>query len=399
VLEDPEIERVGHDGKYQMLALGAREDGVWPVPIDFDTQVAAYLLGDGNMSLQRLAFSRVGLESIDPKTFLGSASKAIPFSRAPVEDVAKYASTSADLILRTVEPLRAELEESQLAEIYQDIDLPHVPVLARMERFGVALDRDVLEQLDGDLKERIAAAEQAVYDAVGHEIRIGSPQELSKVLFEELGLPHTRRTKTGYTTDADALEPLRLVHPAVNAILEWRELTKIKSTYVDTLPQQINPRTNRVHTVYNQVTAATGRLSSNHPNLQNIPVRTEVGRLVRRAFVARDCGDDPVFLALDYSQIELRILAHLSGDDELRQAFHEGKDIHRATAATVFKKPESEVTPEDRRRAKVFNFGVLYGLTAFGMSTREGIPVTRPRRSSPPTSRPSPASRHGASER
>ncbi len=374
ILEDPEVERIAHDGKYQMLALGAREDGVWPVPVDFDTQVAAYLLGDTNMSLQRMAFSRTGLESIDPKTFLGSGSKAIPFSRAPIEDVAKYAATNVDLVVRSVEPLRTELEESKLTEIFEEIDLPHVPVLARMERFGVALDRDVLADLNTDLKERIAATEQAVYDAVGHEIKIGSPQELSHVLFEELGLPHTRKTKTGYTTDADALEPLRLVHPVVDAILEWRELTKIKSTYVDTLPQQVNPRTNRVHTVYNQVTAATGRLSSNHPNLQNIPVRTEVGRLVRRAFVARDCGDDPVFLAIDYSQIELRILAHLSGDAELRQAFKDGKDIHRATAATVFKKPESEVNAEDRRRAKVFNFGVLYGLTAFGMSTREGIP-------------------------
>jgi DNA polymerase I len=374
IFEDAEIERVAHDGKYQLLAIGAREDGIEAAGIDFDTQVAAYLLGDSNMSLQRLAFSRVQLETVDPKTFLGSGSKAIPYSRAPIEDVARYAATNVDLTLRSVEPLRQELDESALTEVYEEIDLPHIPVLARMERFGVALDGDQLRELDTALTERIAAAEQAVYDAVGHEVKIGSPQELSTVLFEELGLPKTRKTKTGYTTDADALEPLRAVHPAVDAILNWRELTKIKSTYVDTLPHQVNPRTNRVHTVYSQVTAATGRLSSNHPNLQNIPVRTEVGRLVRNAFVARDCGDDPMFLAIDYSQIELRILAHLSGDEELRRAFHEGKDIHRATASNVFHKPESEVTAEDRRRAKVFNFGVLYGLTAFGMSTREGIP-------------------------
>ena len=374
LFQDSSVERIAHDAKHDMLALGMADSRLWPVSIGFDTQVAAYLLGDANMSLQRLAFTRLRKDTVDPKSFLGNASKAIPFSRAGIADVAKYAAIEADMILRCSSLLRVELEEGSLSGVFADVDMPHVPVLARMEAYGVALDRGVLEELDRELTERIVEAEQAVYAAVGHEIKIGSPQELSVVLFEEIGLPKTRKTKTGYTTDADALEPLRTAHPVVECVLTWRELTKIKSTYLDTLPHQINSRTGRVHTVFSQVTAATGRLSSNDPNLQNIPVRSEVGQLVRGAFVARDCGEDPLLLSMDYSQIELRVLAHISGDEALREAFLQRKDIHRATAANVFKKPEDAVTSEDRRRAKVFNFGVLYGLTAFGMSTREGIP-------------------------
>ncbi|MGE3857557.1 MAG: DNA polymerase I [Dehalococcoidia bacterium] len=374
LLLDPAVRRVAHEGKYVTLALAESPEHLWPAAIDFDTQIAAYLLGDSSMSLQRLAFDRLGVQTVDPKTVLGTASKAITFAQASIEDVGRYAAIDADVTLRASDVLAKALEENSLDRVYREIDLPHLPVLARMERFGIAMDASVLADLDRVLTERIAEAERAVYDAVGHQIKIGSPQELSYVLFDELGLPKTRKTKTGYTTDADALEPLREVHPVVNAILEWRELTKIKSTYVDTLPHQVNPRTGRVHTVFSQVTAATGRLSSNDPNLQNIPVRTEIGNLVRRAFVARDCGEDPVLLSADYSQIELRVLAHISGDAELRRAFAERKDIHTATGARVFKKPESEVTRDDRNRAKVFNFGVLYGLTAFGLSTREGIP-------------------------
>ena len=374
VLLDPAIEIVAHDAKYATLALAESPEHVWPTSINFDTQIAAYLLGDSNMTLQRLVFGRLGVETMDPKTFLGTASKAITYAQAGVEDVGRYAAVDADVTLRVAEMLQRDLEANALERVFREIDMPHVPVLARMEQFGVALDLGVLSDLDAALLGQIADAERAVTEAVGHEIKIGSPQELSYVLFDELGLPKTRKTKTGYTTDADALEPLRELHPVVNAILNWRELTKIKSTYVDTLPHQVNPRTGRVHSVFSQVTAATGRLSSNDPNLQNIPVRTEIGNLVRRAFVARDCGDDPVLLSADYSQIELRVLAHISGDTELRRAFAEKKDIHTATASRVFKKPESEVTRDDRNRAKVFNFGVLYGLTAFGLSVREGIP-------------------------
>jgi len=374
VFAEPGIERIAHDTKHGMLALGMADPKMWPATADFDTQVAAYFVGDQNISLQRLAFTRLHKDTIEPKSILGTGQKAITWSRAPIDAVARFACIEADMIFRLADPLRAELEEAKLLDVFRNVDMPHVAVLARMEEFGIGLDLDVLARMDEDLIAKIEAAERACFEAVGHEVKLGSPQELSSVLFEEIGLPKTRKTKTGYTTDADALEPLRTAHPVVDAILQWRELTKIKSTYVDTLPLQVNSVTGRVHTVYNQVTAATGRLSSNDPNLQNIPVRSEAGQLVRRAFVARDCGEDPVLLSVDYSQIELRVLAHISEDAELRRAFQEHKDIHRTTAANVFKKPESEVNSEDRRRAKVFNFGVLYGLTAFGMSTREGIP-------------------------
>ena len=368
------VRRVGHNAKAAMVALGEAEDGFEAGEIEFDTMVAAYLLGDANVSVRGLAFDRLGQELVDPKTLLGSGRKAIPFSRTTPDDCAQFAAGNADMALRLADVLAPELGKSGLSEVFEDVDLPHIAVLARMERHGLALEVSVLDELDAELAPRIDEAERAVYDAVGHEFQIGSPQQLSRVLFEEIELPKTRKTTTGWTTDANALEPLRHVHPAVDAVLQWRELTKIKSTYVDTLPQQVNPRTGRVHTVFSQVTAATGRLASNDPNLQNIPVRTEIGQAVRRAFVARDCGDDPLLLSVDYSQIELRVLAHMCGDDELRRAFEQGLDIHATTAARVFGVDVGEVTSEMRRRAKVFNFGVLYGLTAFGLSQRERIP-------------------------
>ncbi|MBT5774327.1 MAG: DNA polymerase I, partial [Dehalococcoidia bacterium] len=291
LFSEPGLERIGHDAKFGLLALAETEGGTWTQSIDFDTQVAAYLLGDLNMSLQRLALNRLGAETIEPKSFLGTGKKAIPFSEASVDDVLAYSAMNADLTFRLAGLLDTELKESEFDSVYRDIDLPHIPVLARMEQFGVALNSSVLTKLSVDLVERIALVQREAFDAVGHEFKIGSPQELSQVLFEELGLPHTRKTKTGYTTDANALEPIRDVHPVIDAVLRWRELSKIKSTYVDSLPLQVNRRTNRVHTVFSQATAATGRLSSNDPNLQNIPVRTELGQEVRRAFIARDCGE------------------------------------------------------------------------------------------------------------
>ena len=374
VLTDPAVRRVAHNGKNAMLALAEATDGFWLPAINFDTMVAAYLLGDSNVTIRGIAFDRLGHELIDPKTLLGTGRKAITFAQTTPEQCAAYAAANADLTLRLADLLLPELEATAVRGVFEDLDLPHIPVLARMEQWGLALDTEALHRIGDRLIDRITIAERAAYDAVGHEFQIGSPQQLSQVLFTELGLPKTRKTATGYTTDADALEAIRDVHPVIDAVLEWRELTKIKSTYVDTLPLQVNPRTGRVHTVFSQVTAATGRLSSNDPNLQNIPVRTEIGNEVRRAFIARDCGTEPVLLSFDYSQIELRVLAHVADDGELRRAFAEGLDIHRATASRVFGVPLDEVTPDMRRRAKVFNFGVLYGLTAFGLSTRERIP-------------------------
>jgi DNA polymerase-1 len=242
-----------------------------------------------------------------------------------------------------------------------------------MEATGVAVDAKQLVEMAREMGTELRDIEREIYATVGHEFNIGSPQQLSHVLFEELGLPKTRKTKQGYSTDAQSIEALRGVHDIVDIILKWRELTKLRSTYIETLPGAVDPRDGRIHTTFDQAVAATGRLSSNNPNLQNIPVRSELGGQVRRAFVARDIGADPYLLSADYSQIELRILAHMSQDPGLLAAFLNDEDIHAATAAQVFGVEMGDVTRLQRNRAKVFNFGVLYGLTDFGLAQREGI--------------------------
>jgi DNA polymerase-1 len=231
----------------------------------------------------------------------------------------------------------------------------------------------VLREMSKGLNEQVDYLEAQAYQAVGHDFNLGSPPQLSQVLFEELGLPHTRKTKQGYSTDAQSIEGLRGVHDIIDIILRWRELTKLRSTYIETLPGAVDPRDRRIHTTFDQAVAATGRLSSNNPNLQNIPVRSELGGQVRRAFIARDIGKDPVLLSADYSQIELRILAHMCEDPSLLESFRNDEDIHAATAAQVFGVALEDVTRVQRNRAKVFNFGVLYGLTDFGLAQREGI--------------------------
>jgi DNA polymerase-1 len=242
-----------------------------------------------------------------------------------------------------------------------------------MEAEGIALDVGVLREMSQGLNEQIEYLESTAYSAVGHQFNLGSPPQLSQVLFEELKLPKTRKTKQGYSTDAQAIEGLRGVHPIVDIVLKWRELTKLRSTYIETLPGAVDSRDGRIHTTFDQAVAATGRLSSNNPNLQNIPVRSELGGQVRRAFVARDIGEEPFLLSADYSQIELRIMAHISQDPALLESFLNDEDIHAATASQVFGIPIDEVKREMRNRAKVFNFGVLYGLTDFGLAQREGI--------------------------
>jgi DNA polymerase-1 len=292
---------------------------------------------------------------------------------APIEDVVPYACENVDYTLRLREPMEKELRELGMWDLFANIEMPLVPVLARMEAAGIALDVSVLREMSQGLVEQIEYLEKTAYSEVGHEFNLGSPPQLSTVLFEDLMLPRTRRTKQGYSTDAQAIEGLRGVHPIIEIILKWRELTKLKSTYIDTLPGAVDPRDNRIHTTFDQAVAATGRLSSNNPNLQNIPVRSELGGQIRRAFVARDIGPDPVLLSADYSQIELRIAAHVSKDPLLIEAFEKDEDIHAATASQVFGVPLDQVTREQRNRAKVFNFGVLYGLTDFGLAQREGI--------------------------
>jgi DNA polymerase-1 len=385
LLRDRSVPKAGHNSKFDMIVLANRGGNV--EGLAFDTMIAAYLLGEGgsaagaspvaggSLSLKWLVSKRLNIEMTPITDLIGKAgAKQLPMSAVPIEQASCYACADADLAGRLRAVLEVELKERNLWKLFDEVEMPLVPVLARMEMCGVALDVGVLRELSQQLAGQIVALEKEIYDSVGHQFTIGSPHQLSSVLFADLNLPKpARRTKQGWVTDATVLEALRGVHPVVDLILQWRQVTKLKSTYIDTLPALVNPKTNRVHTSFNQAVTATGRLSSNEPNLQNIPVRSELGGQVRAAFIARDIGPDPLLLAADYSQVELRILAHLCQDPSLIEAFREDIDIHAATASEVFGVSLDAVTPEMRRRAKVFNFGVLYGLTGFGLSQREGI--------------------------
>ncbi len=383
LFDDASIEKIAHAGKYDVAHLKSR--GREMHGFAFDTLLAAYILGDGalsdtarpgsgSLSLKWLVSRRLGFEMKELTDLLGkSGAKQLPIDMAAIDDLVPYACENVDYTLRLREPMEKELRELGMWDLFADVEMPLVPVLARMEAAGIALDVSVLREMSQGLTEQIEYLEKTAYSEVGHEFNLGSPPQLSTVLFEDLMLPKTRRTKQGYSTDAQAIEGLRGVHPVIDIILKWRELTKLKSTYIDTLPGAVDPRDNRIHTTFDQAVAATGRLSSNNPNLQNIPVRSELGGQIRRAFVARDIGPEPLLLSADYSQIELRIAAHVSKDPLLIAAFENDEDIHAATASQVFGVPLDQVTRDMRNRAKVFNFGVLYGLTDYGLAQREGI--------------------------
>jgi DNA polymerase-1 len=381
VIEDAKVAITGHNIKFDIVTLS--QHGVNVRGVEFDTMIAAFLVGEGggsaraeegNLSLTWLAPRRIGVELQDRAELLGSGKKAITAVDTEIEAMAQCACAFADAAGRLRANIEPELDEKGMRKLFDEMEMPLVSTLARMEQNGVAIDTGALREMAESLAMDIARIEQDIYDSVGHEFNIGSPKQLSDILFEELRLPKTRRLKTGgYSTDAQSLEGLRGLHPMVDLIYEYRELTKLKSTYLDTLPGLVHPRTNRVHTEFNQTGAATGRLSSTNPNLQNIPVRTKLGEQIRRAFVARDVGKDPELLSADYSQIELRIMAHITGDPGLVGAFERDEDIHAATASQVFNVPIGGVTPDMRRRAKVFNFGVLYGLSEYGLSVREKI--------------------------
>jgi len=373
LLEDPAIVKVTHNGHFDFLVLA--NHGVTMRGMRFDTMIAAYLLGETNISIQNLAFDRMQMRIPLLIDIIGRAGKSqLPFSAVPTDAACEYCCLQVDAQLQAAEILSGELKARNLWPLFDDVEMPLMGVLARMELTGVAVDPKPLAGMSREMQAELEEIEREIYADVGHELNIGSPQQLSHVLFEELGLPKTRKTKLGYTTDAIAMDTLRGVHPVIDRIMRYRAISKLKGTYVDALPALINPKTQRIHTTFNQTTASTGRLSSNDPNLQNIPVRTGYGNKIRRAFIARDIGTEPMLLAADYSQIELRIMAQLSQDPALIDAFTSDEDIHAATASNVFAVPLDEVTAEQRRRAKVFNFGVLYGLSEYGLSTKERIP-------------------------
>jgi DNA polymerase-1 len=330
----------------------------------FDTMIAAYLLNEKSLGLKALAFSRLGIEMTPITDLIGSGAKQRPMSQVSVAEAAAYAGADADITGRLKELLEPELREQGLWRLFAEVEMPLVPILVAMERNGVALDTGLLRQMAHRLGEQLINLEKEIYDNVGHQFNINSPQQLGSVLFQELGLPPARKTKSGYATGAAILEELRGVHPVIELILSYRQLSKLKSTYIDALPALVNPKTGRVHTSFNQTRTATGRLSSSEPNLQNIPVRGGMAKEIREAFIS---PPGTFLLAGDYSQIDLRALAHLSQDPGLVSAFRQDADIHTATAAQLFNVKPAQVTPDMRRLAKTVNFGVIYGMSDYGL--------------------------------
>jgi DNA polymerase I len=369
-LTNPNTPKVGHNAKYDIMVLA--KHGVWVEGLSFDTMVAAYLLYPGRrgLGLKDMAFESLGVIMTPITELIGTGKNQITMAQTAIPAAASYAGADADMTLRLYHALRPQVEARDLLPLMNQVETPLIPVLARMELAGILIDPEFLRRMASELDEQLTALVTHIYEAVGHQFNINSTKQLGEVLYEHLKLPPARKTKTGYSVDADSLEALRGAHEAVDSLLEYRQLAKLKSTYVDGLLELMDPETRRVHTSFNQTIAATGRLSSSNPNLQNIPVRTEVGRRIRRAFLA-DPGSQ--LLTADYSQIELRILAHITGEPGLVAAFEADEDIHAATAAQLFHTTLDEVTTDQRRLAKTVNFAVLYGQSPFGLARVTGM--------------------------
>ena len=368
-LTDPSKPKVGHNLKYDLMVL--TRYGLAFSPLGFDSLLAEWLCDPSshNLGLKDLAFVRLGVEMTHIQQLIGSGRAQRSMAEVPIADVAPYAAADAEVCLRLKPQLEQELEAKQHGSLFRDLEMPLIAILAAMEAAGIALDLTFLHELSLTLGTRIQELDTEITRQVGHPFNLNSTQQLADVLFKELGLAppdRTRKTSSGhFSTAASVLEELRHAHPVVDGILEHRELSKLRSTYTDALPAQVNPLTGRVHTSFSQTGAVTGRLASSDPNLQNIPIRTELGRQIRRAFIA---APGHLLLSVDYSQIELRIVAHVSEDQAMLRAFHEDQDIHAATAAAVSGVPQASVTPEMRRHAKAVNFGLIYGMSAFGLS-------------------------------
>ena len=370
LMESPDLRKCAHNANYDLMMLS--NYGINSQNVDCDTMIAAHLLSKPTLGLKQLALETLGLEMTPISQLIGTGRKQVTFDQVAIEDATPYAAADADMTGRLRTVLEEQLDNQKLTHLLTDMEMPLVPVFVDMQRQGIKVDEGSLHEMSRDLNQQMSQTELDLYQSIGHTVNINSPLQLSDLLFKELGLPRTKRTKTGYSTDANSLESLRGLHPVVDKILEFRQISKLKSTYVDALPEMINPTTSRIHTSYNQTGSATGRVSSSDPNLQNIPIRTELGRQVRRAFIAEDAPDWLLFSA-DYSQIELRVLAHLSQDPALLEAFKRGEDIHSATASLMYEVPINEVDSEMRRVAKVLNFGVIYGLSAHGISQQTGF--------------------------
>ena len=381
LFEDEAVPKSAHNANYDLMVL--EEVGIHARGLDFDTMIAAALTGRRAIGLKQLALDFFQVEMTPITDLIGKGRKQITMAETAVEQAADYAAADADMTWRLRDHLTPKVEEEQQQAVMNDIEMPLLPVIVRMQRNGILVDRSALAEMSEELGGELASIENHARNEVmaGREFNLASNRQLADILIGELGAPKTRRTKTGYSMDANALEGMLekedldpRAYELVRDVLRFRELSKLKSTYVDALPLMVNPRTGRVHTSFNQVGSATGRLSSTDPNVQNIPVRTELGRRVRSAFVA-DHDNGWMLLAADYSQIELRILAHMSAEPGLLAAFRAGEDIHDATARAMY--GELEVTSEQRRIAKILNFGVIYGLGAHGVAMQTDLTRTQ----------------------
>ncbi|HUI31313.1 MAG TPA: DNA polymerase I [Candidatus Acidoferrales bacterium] len=370
IFESSKIKKVGQNLKYDMLILS--NYGVTTQGVAFDSMVAAYVVSpDGQHNLDALAKEYLGYKPIAIEELIGKGKNQINMSEVSPEVVAEYSGEDADVALQLRDVLQKKLEKSNLLGLCEKVEFPLIEVLAEVERTGVKIDTEILGQISKELERMIENLGDEVYKLAGEEFNINSPKQLGEILFKKMKIAPTKKTKTGYSTDVFVLEELGAEHPIAEKILTYRKVTKLKSTYVDVLPTLINPRTGRVHTSFNQTVAATGRLSSADPNLQNIPIRGEMGKEIRKAFVPGEKGW--VMVSADYSQIELRIMAHICKDEGLIDAFNKHEDIHRTTASKVFGVPTDEVTSDMRRKAKEVNFGLLYGIGPYGLKIRLGI--------------------------
>jgi DNA polymerase-1 len=361
LVEDGRLSKMAHNANYDMTLLA--QYGVAVNNLTFDSMIAAHLLSERSLSLKALAFERLGAEMTPITELIGTGARQLNMSQVEIERVAEYAGADADMTLQLSRGLDTDLRREGLWSLFADVEMPLVPVLVHMQLNGVALDTELLGQMSKRLAEQLRRLELEIYNHVGHQFNINSPQQLSAILFQDLKLPG-RRKGGSYTTGAEVLEELRGTHPIIAPILEFRQLAKLKSTYIDALPGLVNRKTGRLHTSFNQTRTSTGRLSSTDPNLQNIPVRGDLGREIRLAFVA---PNGCLLMSADYSQIDLRALAHLSQDEGMLEAFRHDEDIHSATASRLFGVPPLLVTPDMRRVAKTVNFGVIYGMSEYGL--------------------------------
>lgn len=369
--------KVAHNAKFDYTIL--LQHGLDTGHIEFDTSVAAFLLNETSVGLKDLAATRLGIDMTPIEKLIGKGRSKITMVDVPIENAAPYACADADMTLRLFHLFGKELKERNQYGLLHDLEMPLVPVLADMELAGITIDSDELRNLSKRLYDQLQAVESEIKEIAGYEFNLRSPQQLSKLLYGELGLRGTRKTATGYSTDVHALEALAGQHPIIEKILQYRQVAKLKDTYVDALPLMVNEQTGRLHTSFSQTNAITGRLVSTDPNLQNIPVRTQLGKEVRKAFIASDSPSSSimpgstVLLSCDYSQIELRVLAHITGEQSLREAFEKDEDIHALTAAQLYDVPLESVTPDMRRTGKTINFGIIYGMSGFRLARDTGL--------------------------